>query len=212
MNVEQVFHMMEGGGKNSYATNSRLQEHAIIRTRPIQEEAIGELCNTISAETLVIADLGCASGPNAFRVISEIIASVEGHYIRSGRCPPEIQYFLNDLPGNDFNSLFRSPYLYERRTSDQEVVGCLPLYVVGLPGSFYGRLFPLKSVHLFTLLIASIGYHRLVDVHQVQKQAFNFIKKKEGIFDDCRFLKGSTILKATCMLQKKALHFRGKYI
>ncbi|KAG0489351.1 hypothetical protein HPP92_008162 [Vanilla planifolia] len=127
----------------------RGKEHAIIRTRPILEEAIGELCNTISAETLVIADLGCASGPNAFRVISEIIASVEGHYIRSGLCPPEIQYFLNDLPGNDFNSLFRSPYLYERRTSDQEVVGCLPLYVVGLPGSFYGRLFPLKSVHLF---------------------------------------------------------------
>ncbi|KAG0491038.1 hypothetical protein HPP92_007901 [Vanilla planifolia] len=163
MNVEQVFHMMEGGGKNSYATNSRLQEHAIIRTRPILEEAIGELCNTISAETLVIADLGCASGPNAFRVISEIIASVEGHYIRSGRCPPEIQYFLNDLPGNDFNSLFRSPYLYERRTSDQEVVGCLPLYVVGLPGSFYGRLFPLKSVHLF---YSSYSLHWLSQVPQ----------------------------------------------
>ncbi|KAG0491039.1 hypothetical protein HPP92_007902 [Vanilla planifolia] len=116
-----------------------------------------------SSPVVQARDLGCASGPNAFRVISEIIASVEGHYIRSGRCPQEIQYFLNDLPGNDFNSLFRSPYLHERRAWDQEGVGCLPLYVVGLPGSFYGRLFPLKSAHPF---YSSYSLHWLSQVPQ----------------------------------------------
>ncbi|KAG0466271.1 hypothetical protein HPP92_017851 [Vanilla planifolia] len=148
-NIKQVLHMMGGAGENSYAANSRLQERAILQTRSVMEEVIEELCNTIAAETLVVADLGCSCGPNAFRVISQVVASVEGHCIRSGLRPPEIQFFLNDLPGNDFNSLFHYLSLEGKRARDVKAGEDVPLYFMGLPGSFYERLFPQRSVHFF---------------------------------------------------------------
>lgn len=59
---------------------------------------------------------------------------------------PEFQVYLNDLPGNDFNTLFRSlPAFYEKlkKEKGRESSAC---FIAGVPGSFYGRLFPTGSL------------------------------------------------------------------
>ncbi|XP_028555187.1 anthranilate O-methyltransferase 1-like isoform X2 [Dendrobium catenatum] len=148
MNMDQVFHMVGGAGENSYANNSRLQEKAIFKTKPFVEEAIKEILKTLP-EKFVVADLGCSSGPNTFRMLSEVINVVDQHCHQLSQQKPEIQFFLNDLPSNDFNNLFQLSMLYEQNIREEKGDDYVPFYVVGLPGSFYGRLFPSKSVHFF---------------------------------------------------------------
>ncbi|MQL71729.1 hypothetical protein Taro_004059 [Colocasia esculenta] len=100
---------------------------------------------------LIGDDLGCSSRPNVLSVVSGVVDSVEKKCWQLCRRPPEFQLFLNDLPGNDFNSIFRSlQALHERRVASaglgKELGQC---FVAGVPGSFYGRLFQSKSVHFF---------------------------------------------------------------
>ncbi|KAK1301822.1 3,7-dimethylxanthine N-methyltransferase [Acorus calamus] len=60
----------------------------------------------------------------------------------------EFLCFLNDLPQNDFNTLFKTilPECYEKLESDKGRDHS-PYFIVGVPGSFYGRLFPNRSLH-----------------------------------------------------------------
>ncbi|XP_038978997.1 anthranilate O-methyltransferase 3-like [Phoenix dactylifera] len=149
MKVEQVLHMVGGAGETSYATNSRVQEKAIFEAKPIVEEALREVYKTALPESMVVADLGCSSGPNTFHVVFEAIDIVDDQSRRLGRPPPEILFFLNDLPGNDFNSIFQSLEVHEEKLKEEKQEWIPPFYVVGVPGSFYGRLFPSRSVHFF---------------------------------------------------------------
>ncbi|XBI37173.1 hypothetical protein VPH35_122556 [Triticum aestivum] len=141
--------MATGNGENSYAANSRLQEKAILETRPVLRKAIEEVYTSLSARrsTMVVADLGCSSGPNTLRVVSEVIGAVQFYTQKSEeeRRAVEVQFFLNDLPGNDFNLVFRSLEQLEDLGGKE----MLPYYVAGLPGSYYRKLFPSRSVHLF---------------------------------------------------------------
>ncbi|KAL6594683.1 hypothetical protein ACP70R_048421 [Stipagrostis hirtigluma subsp. patula] len=153
LEVEDVFHMKGGDGENSYARNSRLQRKAILEAKPKIERAVGEVCMALLPRTMVVADLGCSCGPNALLFVSEVIAAIANCLeTLGGGHPMEIQFFLNDLPGNDFNHVFRSlaPF-QEFIAGDRERGGeeLPPYYIAGLPGSFYRRLFPCQSVHLF---------------------------------------------------------------
>ena len=124
-----------------------MQKKVIYLTKPIMEEAITNLyCNNFPA-TLRIADLGCSSGPNTFFAVLEIVTAVGKLCNKMGRRLPEIQVFLNDLPGNDFNTIFKSLPLFQKdlqKTMGTSVDSC---FVTGVPGSFYGRRFPSKSLH-----------------------------------------------------------------
>ncbi|KAJ1258895.1 hypothetical protein BS78_10G111000 [Paspalum vaginatum] len=93
---------------------------------------------------MVVGDLGCGSGKNTLIFLSEVIDATRG-------LPVELQFFLNDLPGNDFNHIFQS-YDEELKNSamaDHKGERPTPFYIAGVPGSYYTRLFPFQSVHLF---------------------------------------------------------------
>ncbi|XP_051216596.1 anthranilate O-methyltransferase 2 isoform X1 [Lolium perenne] len=143
--------MVTGNGENSYASNSRLQEKAILERRPVLCKAIEEVYMSLSdsahRSTMVIADLGCSSGPNTLLFVSEVIGVIRANNRKSkDACAVDVQFFLNDLPGNDFNLLFRSLEHYDNLGCGNEPP---PYYIAGLPGSYYRKLFPRESVHLF---------------------------------------------------------------
>ncbi|RLM55847.1 hypothetical protein C2845_PM10G06900 [Panicum miliaceum] len=128
----------------------------MVENRPMLEKVVTDVYAALCPRTMVVADLGCSSGPNALHFVSDVIRVTGDCCRRSCRDPPELQFFLNDMPGNDFNSLFQS---FARRNKMAMAVARNhgggtagsrpPHYVVGLPGSFYTRLFPGRTVHFF---------------------------------------------------------------
>ncbi|CAL5043539.1 unnamed protein product [Urochloa decumbens] len=102
MRMERDFHMVKGEGETSYTTNSRLQQKALFEAKPVVEEAVRQVCSAFLRQNLVVCDLGCGSGDNTLIFLSEVINASSGHNVVG------IQFFLNDLPGNDFNHVFQS--------------------------------------------------------------------------------------------------------
>ena len=104
------------------------------------EDAIAENFDVkcFSSNPFRLVDLGCSVGPNTFIAMQHIVEAIERKYSEEGLKPqvPEFQIFFNDHSTNDFNTLFSS-LPAERR-----------YFACGVPGSFYGRLFPEGSIHL----------------------------------------------------------------
>ncbi|RWR86391.1 SABATH methyltransferase 22 [Cinnamomum micranthum f. kanehirae] len=163
MDVMRVLHMVGGAGDTSYASNSSLQKIAISKARSMVEDSILNLYGTSIPESLNIADLGCSSGPNTLLVIKEIIDVTHERCSQLQRSMPELRLFLNDLPGNDFNTIFMSlPAFYDTLKEEKG----LPLgtcFIAGVPGSFYGRLFP---INFLDFVHSSYSVHWLSQVPQ----------------------------------------------
>ncbi|KAJ1280805.1 hypothetical protein BS78_04G261200 [Paspalum vaginatum] len=162
MKVERDLHMSRGDGDTSYASNSRLQEKSILKTRPVLHKAVAaahasSLSLSSAGGAMVVADLGCSSGPNTLLFVSEVLGAVadrrEELAVVDGRQQPpvqqHVQFFLNDLPGNDFNLVFQSLEMFKKLAVKEKGEALPPYYIAGLPGSFYSRLFPDRCVHLF---------------------------------------------------------------
>ncbi|GKU94478.1 hypothetical protein SLEP1_g7975 [Rubroshorea leprosula] len=149
MEVFQAFHMKGGVGETSYAENSFIQLNIIRMAKPIWVEAITKLINYYSTfpTTLAMADLGCSSGPNTLYVVSELIKVVDKMRQELGCQSPDYQVLLSDLPGNDFNSVFTSLAGFQEKLKKELGSGSGPCFFSGVPGSFYHRLFPSKSLH-----------------------------------------------------------------
>ncbi|XP_010254767.1 PREDICTED: jasmonate O-methyltransferase-like [Nelumbo nucifera] len=149
MDIKQIVHMNEGTGETSYAKNSVVQNKIISVGKPIIEEAVLSFCctNYPGSERVVIADLGCSSGPNTMLAVSDIMDAICRICRQLGDPSPEFQVFLNDLPGNDFNTLFRSIPAYYNSIKEERGSEFGHCYIAGMPGSFYGRLFPRRSLH-----------------------------------------------------------------
>ena len=138
------------------------QEKVILAMRPMLEEAVGEIYRNLLPEKMMVADLGCSSGPNTLLVVSEVIKIISNQCLRVGQQPPEIQFFLNDLCNNDFNNIFQSLDQIEQSVRVEKGTINVPYFVAGLPGSFYGRLFPRQSVQFFH---SSLSLHWISQVY-----------------------------------------------
>ncbi|XP_024047335.1 salicylate carboxymethyltransferase [Citrus clementina] len=149
MDVEKLFHMAGGTGPTSYARNSSLQKKASDTVKHITLEALQQLYLEIDPKTINIADLGCSSGPNTLAIIKDFVQTVEMTSREILQNPaPEFHFYLNDLPTNDFNSVFKALPDFHRQLRNERGGGSSPsVYIAGYPGSFYGRLFPNNSLH-----------------------------------------------------------------
>ncbi|KAL2936070.1 Salicylate carboxymethyltransferase [Bienertia sinuspersici] len=127
------------------------QKQVLLLTKPIKEKAIKELYykELPSIATICIADLGCSSAElNNLSVVSELIHSIEKarRDLGNGR-QQDYQVYLNDLPSNDFNTIFGSLSSFEINLKQEMGDDFGHCFVNGVPGSFYGRLFPNKHLH-----------------------------------------------------------------
>ncbi|XP_058092024.1 probable methyltransferase TCM_000336 [Magnolia sinica] len=163
MDVEKVFHMKGGLGETSYARNSSHQKKGLEMVKHITIETIIDLYLTSTPHTLAIADLGCSSGPNTLSVVEQIVDAVDERCCRYLlQSSPEFQVFLNDLPANDFNSIFMAlPDFRAKLNKGGSREACPCVFFAGVPGSFYGRLFPNRSLHF---IHSSFGLHWLSQV------------------------------------------------
>ncbi|XP_057517746.1 S-adenosyl-L-methionine:benzoic acid/salicylic acid carboxyl methyltransferase 1-like [Amaranthus tricolor] len=148
--LKQVLRMKEGTDETSYVKTSYIQKQVLSLTKPIKEKAITELYYKARPASLCIADLGCSSAElNTLGVVSELIQTIEKarREVGNNGYQQEYQVYLNDLPGNDFNTIFRSLPMFEdklKKLMGQNFGYC---FINGVPGSFYGRLFPANHLH-----------------------------------------------------------------
>ncbi|KAL4187771.1 hypothetical protein AMTRI_Chr09g20730 [Amborella trichopoda] len=87
------------------------------------------MLSTHFPESLGIADLGCSFGPNTFLALITIIEVVCTTYQQVSVPMLELRLYLNDLPGNDFNSVSGS------------------CFVTAVGSSLYCTSFPSNSLH-----------------------------------------------------------------
>ncbi|OEL38883.1 Salicylate carboxymethyltransferase [Dichanthelium oligosanthes] len=130
-----------GEGKMSYANNSDFQRVIASVTRKARRDMAAALYRARGrAASLVIADLGCGTGPNALLMASDAVEAVlaENNKGAKDARAPQLHVFLNDLPTNDFNAVFRL-----LPSSLLVGTGCL---VSAWPSSFHGRVFPEASL------------------------------------------------------------------
>jgi len=147
MNVEAVLRMKEGVGETSYAQNSSLQKRSMDSVKQLVTESATDVYLSVRPGRFTMADLGCSSGANALGMVVDIIRSIAEVCDATPAPSPEFSVLLNDLPTNDFNTTFSGfPEFAGRVKADVEKAPLV--FLSGVPGSFYGRLFPTGSVHL----------------------------------------------------------------
>lgn len=112
-----------------------VQRTAITAALPILHEAL-KLMHGVGGgfpRLFRIVDLGCSSGSNTLYVVSHILDKIEDLDMNNSH---DFEVFLNDLPDNDFNNLFKLlPSLNKK------------CFLYASPGSFYNRLFASNSLH-----------------------------------------------------------------
>lgn len=119
--------------------------------------------------TFTIADLGCSVGPNTFYAMQIIIDAIKSNHIAklSESLNVEFQVYFNDNVNNDFNMLFKS------------LPPSREYYAVGVPNSFYERLFPKSSIHI---IYSSSSLHWLSKVPKEVNDPNSLAWNKERIY------------------------------
>ncbi|KAI9108528.1 hypothetical protein K1719_020412 [Acacia pycnantha] len=155
MELERLLSMKGGKGEGSYANNSQAQAiHARSMLHLLKETLDGIQLNNPDIP-FVVVDLGCSCGNNTINVVDVIINHIIKRYETLGLDPPEFSAFFSDLPGNDFNTLFQLLPPMFTTSYGVSMEECLAAnnhrsyFAAGVPGSFYRRLFPMRSIDVF---------------------------------------------------------------
>lgn len=145
----------------------------------ITKESVQELYMITTPKSIGIADLGCSSGPNTLSIIRDIIETVQRTCLRMLHPTPEFRIYLNDLPTNDFNSIFKNLPDFSRqiKKDNNGGGGCPSIFIGGYPGSFYSRLFPKNCLHF---VYSSYSLHWLSKVTILCEALFHFPSEKNG--------------------------------
>ncbi|KAG6592061.1 Indole-3-acetate O-methyltransferase 1, partial [Cucurbita argyrosperma subsp. sororia] len=151
--LERMLSMKGGKGEASYANNSQAQaQHARSVLHLLKETLDGVHLNSPELP-FVVVDLGCSCGSNTIYIIDVIIKHIVKRFEALAVDPPEFSAFFSDLPGNDFNTLFQLlPPLATYGGSMEECLAAdnhRSYFAAGVPGSFYRRLFPARSIDVF---------------------------------------------------------------
>ncbi|KAL3718022.1 hypothetical protein ACJRO7_003197 [Eucalyptus globulus] len=144
MDVKQVLFMSKGDGGHNYAQTSTYPQKIASLAKPKTASTVDSLLKEegfFPRKHLNVADFGCASGLSTSTFMSTIIDSVQKKCAHSNGPTPEFQFFMNELPGNDFNTLFKSLSNFSQNYAS------LSCFIMGAAGSFHGRLFPRNSLH-----------------------------------------------------------------
>ncbi|CAN4096842.1 unnamed protein product [Withania somnifera] len=155
MKLERMLSMKGGKGEASYVNNSQAQgQHARSMLHLLKETLDGVQLSSVDDVPFVMVDLGCSCGSNTLYIIDVIVEHMSKRYEAMGQQPPEFSAFFSDLPSNDFNTLFQLlPPLANNGYGS--MLECLAssshrsYFAAGVPGSFYRRLFPARSVDVF---------------------------------------------------------------
>ncbi|XP_022976362.1 indole-3-acetate O-methyltransferase 1-like [Cucurbita maxima] len=151
--LERMLSMKGGKGEASYANNSQAQaQHARSVLHLLKETLDGVHLNSPELP-FVVVDLGCSCGSNTIYIVDVIIKHIVKRFEALALDPPEFSAFFSDLPGNDFNTLFQLlPPLATYGGSMEECLAAnnhRSYFAAGVPGSFYRRLFPARSIDVF---------------------------------------------------------------
>lgn len=135
-------------------------------------------------KSIGIADLGCSSGPNTLSIIKDIVHTVDKscrEILHTNRAP-EFHVYLNDLPTNDFNAVFKAlPDFHRELSKERGGPRSASVYVAGYPGSFYGRIFPDNSLHF---IYSSNSLHWLSKVRRFLPFLFIYITNNQPASTD----------------------------
>ncbi|KAJ8761160.1 hypothetical protein K2173_001216 [Erythroxylum novogranatense] len=138
----ESYPMIGGDGAHSYTQNSAFQRSVVDAAKEMIHQAVKNSLDFKNPsfsriEAFRIADFGCSTGPNTFTAVENIIDSIANEYDGQDKNNPPFQFqvFFNDHTNNDFNVLFMN----------------LPpgrkYFAAGVPGTFYGILFPKSTLH-----------------------------------------------------------------
>ena len=133
--------------------------------KPAIEGAVMGLLSWKSTDvpnSMVIADLGCAAGPNALALVSTAVDAAALHHRHAeqhDQGPLEVHVLLNDLPDNDFNDVAKRLVSFQQSTESSGLL----LTACIVPGSFYKRLFP---NNFLDLIASSNSLHWLSEVNK----------------------------------------------
>lgn len=110
-------------------------------------EAVEDLYIETTPKSIGIADLGCSSGPNTLSIIKDIFQTIESTSHKITHHSTEFRVYFNDLPTNDFNSIFKALPEFQKLLNQDRKNEFPSIFMGGYPGSFYGRLFPNCYLH-----------------------------------------------------------------